>query len=117
MRKQMTPHSASCISPYVYAASASGSSPLARFMATPPPGTFVLMGVLAYPLFIRGLNQNAHSHTFAPGVMPGSKATSTTVRVVLPWNVHADVSAGGVAPTNEKIAAPATPGGFPRVLT
>jgi hypothetical protein len=62
---------------------------------TDPPGRFAPTGSHAGPLWARGLNQNAVSHTFAPGAVPGSNATSKVVRVVFPSNFQSAMAAGG----------------------
>lgn len=81
-----------------------------------PPGMLVPTGAHAGPLCLRGLNQKAVSHTLAPGAVPPGKATSITVREVLPSNFQAEVSVGAVAPTKLNTAAPLTPSGLPRRL-
>src|SRR5689334_16314816 len=81
---------------------------------TPPPGRLAGTGAQAGPLCFRGLNQNAVNHTCAPaGTVPGN-VTSSVVRPVFPWNVHAVRSSGGVAPTKLNTLAPVTPAGRPR---
>ena len=48
---------------------------------------------------LRGLNQNAVSHTFAPTATVAGKSTSNTVFDVLLWNDQALGSAGASSPT------------------
>jgi hypothetical protein len=66
---------------------------------TLPPCTFVDTGAHAGPLCFRGLNQNAVNHTVAPAAVVLGNCTCTAVLLVFPSNFHADISAGGTAPT------------------
>src|SRR4051812_46680689 len=81
-----------------------------------PPGRWVLTGVAAGPFAARGLNQNAVSHTFAPGSTEAGKTTFTRVRVMLPSNFQAASVVGASSPTKLNTAAPSTPGGLARLL-
>src|SRR4051812_21689287 len=75
---------------------------------------YALTGVHAGPLWARGLNQNAHSHTCEPAVTVEANSMSNVVRVVDPSNFQSEISCGGALPTKENTVAPSTPGGFPR---
>src|SRR3954471_14230699 len=77
----------------------------------PPPGMLVPTGVDAGPFCLRGLNQNAVNHTFAPGATLAGKVTSTTVFEVMPSLVHPVSTFGGVSPTKLHTLAPSTPTG------
>src|SRR5690349_4439885 len=75
---------------------------------------YALTGVHAGPLWLRGLNQNAVSHTCEPAATVEGNSTSKLVRVVDPSKVQAEMSAGGAAPTKLNRLAPCTPSGLPR---
>src|SRR3954453_21423398 len=79
-----------------------------------PPATYALIGVHAGPLALRGLNQNAVSHTWLPAATVGGNSMSNIVRVVEPSNFHCEMSAGGAEPTKLNTVAPSTPSGLPR---
>src|SRR5438105_10805228 len=81
---------------------------------TPPPGRLVQTGGQAGPVSLRGLNQQADSHTVAPAATVLGNTTCNVVRPTLPSNFHRFRSAGGAAPTKLNTLAPATPGGLPR---
>ena len=54
---------------------------------TEPPGRFAPTGMQAGPLCFRPLNQNAVSHTFAPGTTVLGNTTSTDVQASVPFKL------------------------------
>src|SRR4051812_21394759 len=79
-----------------------------------PPGRLVPTGGHAGPLSPRGLNQNAVTHTLAPGATVAGKMISILVRVMLPSNFQPTSVDGATSPTKLNTLAPSTPGGLPR---
>ena len=67
------------------------------------------MGVQAGPLWLRGLNQKAHSQTLPAGTV-GANSMSAIVREVDPSKVQSAGSAGGDRPDETEEAGAADPG-------